>query len=243
MKRTTASRRLPVVLGEKHGRLTITGELPDRPNRRGIAIRWVMCGCDCGTAKAFRLSSVRGGHSASCGCATREASTRLLMQRCRTHGQSKTATYHTWAAMVSRCTKPEHKSWPTYGGRGIRVCEAWLHSFEQFVHDMGCRPPGATLDRIDNRGNYEPSNCRWAGVFAQQRNKSNTVFFTRNGVTKTLREWCEELDVRYVTASKRLREGCDPFRPRTERPLAGFARGLPSASSLSSTPTSQGDCQ
>lgn len=88
------------------------------------------------------------------------------------HGMSQTPTYSTWSSMHSRCTDPGNASYARYGGRGIRVCERWA-DFATFYSDMGDRPDGMTLDRIDNDGNYEPSNCRWATKAEQESNKSN----------------------------------------------------------------------
>lgn len=95
----------------------------------------------------------------------------------RLHGHARgkcTPTYESWSAMKSRCNNPNHDSWKNYGGRGITVCDRWLHSFENFLADMGERPEGKTLDRFPNRdGNYEPSNCRWATVAEQNANRRN----------------------------------------------------------------------
>ena len=98
-----------------------------------------------------------------------------------THGMSGTPTYSTWIAMKERCTNPEHNHYEDYGGRGITVCAHWLHSFENFLSDMGVRPEGKTLDRKDGNENYEPGNCRWATDEEQNNNRSNTRWLVIGG--------------------------------------------------------------
>ena len=87
------------------------------------------------------------------------------------HGLTHSPTYETWHAMIQRCTNPRASNWGYYGGRGITVCDRWLHSFENFLADMGMRPADLSLDRIDNDGNYEPGNCRWATAVEQSQNR------------------------------------------------------------------------
>ena len=88
-----------------------------------------------------------------------------------THGMSNTGTYLSWRGAKQRCTNPNAASYPRYGGRGIEICSRWIHSFANFLEDMGERPEGMSLDRINNDGNYEPSNCRWATPSEQNRNQ------------------------------------------------------------------------
>lgn len=109
--------------------------------------------------------------------------------------------------MMTRYTNPKVKEYPDYGGRGIKVCERW-HSFENFLTDMGERPPGMSIDRHPNNdGNYEPGNCRWATRTQQARNKRNSRLLTVNGVTRCVAEWAEIMGVRDSVIRDRLRGG------------------------------------
>jgi hypothetical protein len=114
--------------------------------------------------------------------------------------------YQVWKAMKRRCFYKKDKHYQDYAGRGITICDRWL-KFENFIEDMGPRPKGTSIDRINNCGNYEPSNCRWATKSQQQSNKRNAVLLTLNGKTKNLNHWAKEIGIERRTISARLKYG------------------------------------
>lgn len=126
------------------------------------------------------------------------------------HGMRWTSEYGIWRGLIDRCTNQKSKHYARYGGRGITVCDRWLHSFENFFTDMGHRPDGLSLDRRNNDGNYEPGNCRWATIIEQQNNTSKNVLVSYGGVTKSLTQWCKQLDLKRPTISHRLDRGMTP---------------------------------
>jgi hypothetical protein len=180
-------------------------------------LKW-NCVCDCGTQRAVRGDHLRGGRSPSCGCMTKE--------RMTTHGMYKASEYFAWNNMLRRCEEPDHPEFKNYGARGIAVCDAW-HSFEAFFADVGARPSSAhSLDRIDNNGPYNPSNCRWATAQQQSDNRRSNQLLTLHGRTMTITKWAKEVGVNPTTIKQRLRCGWPLQRALTEP-----AHGFPNASS------------
>lgn len=125
----------------------------------------------------------------------------------RQHKGYKTAAYQSWIAMKKRCRYVKHPCYHRYGGRGITVCDRWIDSFENFLADMGPRPEGMTLDRIDNDGNYEPGNCKWSTRAEQTLKRRCNRNIEYRGKTQTLKEWCDELGLKRPRINERLRRG------------------------------------
>ena len=167
--------------------------------------RW-RCECSCGSGKtvvAFTNNLTRGT-TKSCGCYKRERS----LEANRTHGLRSAPEYPIWNTMISRCYRPSIERYPYYGGRGITVCAQWRESFAAFIADMGRRPSSShQIDRIDNDGNYEPSNCRWATRQQQANNKSNNTHLTVDGRTQTLAAWERETGLAASMICRRISRG------------------------------------
>lgn len=196
------------MIGEVFGRLTVTGEASRSKAGRK---RW-LCRCACGKEVVVSRSNLTTNHTRSCGCLGAECAAR----RRTTHGMTSSPEHKTWRSMRKRCSNPNDTCFDDYGGRGIKVCERWA-AFENFLADMGKKPSSKhSLDRLDNNGNYEPGNCRWATVVQQARNRRSTVLIMHKGEAKTLPDWAEQLGISYNTLKKRRIEGMTGdklFRP------------------------------
>jgi hypothetical protein len=158
----------PIPTGTRFHRWTIVSRGPNRSAR--AAQFW--CRCDCGVERLVQASHLRQGLSTSCGCLTGGG---RVPHHGHTVGRTTTPTYRAWVNMIRRCTDPNHDSYPNYGGRGVSVCPEWRHSFASFLSAMGDKPgPIYSLDRIDNDGDYEPGNCRWATRIQQRANRRDS---------------------------------------------------------------------
>jgi hypothetical protein len=176
--------------GQRFGRVLVLSEARSANGK----LRW-FCRCDCGNEVMLRPQHLADGKTKSCGCYRRSA-----------NGHAHTPTHTVWSGMIARCTRPNNRSFKHYGSRGITVCGRWL-IYENFLADMGERPPGKSLDRINNSGNYEPENCQWATKNEQQRNKGNNRVLVVGGARMTLAEASERFGVKVGTIWARLESG------------------------------------
>lgn len=162
--------RLIDLTGQRFGMLTVLGPRRSELEKSGTTVYW-LCKCDCGASSWVAARHLRNGHTQSCGCFR---SIKTTAEKTK-HGKRWTKEYIIWAGMIQRCQNPNHQSYALYGGRGISVCDRWLGEggFENFLDDMGPAPSAAhQIDRFPNNdGDYEKSNCRWATIKQQARNR------------------------------------------------------------------------
>lgn len=189
--------------GHHSGKLTITGyagkKLVTISGKVKTNLYWI-CACECGN-EIILPSHRLHGHTLSCGC----LATDVLIERNTVHGKTNTPEYNNWRAMKERCCAESHRQHRDYGGRGITVCPRWLHSFENFLADMGERPTADhTIDRIDNSRGYSPDNCRWATPTEQGRNKRNNATVVIDGREITIIELSEKTGISYTTLYGRI---------------------------------------
>lgn len=175
------------ISGNKYSKLTVISYM---------GISYWKCQCECGNISRVKTGDLKNGNTKSCGCTTKNTK----------HNLSKTSEYVAWTDMKGRCNNSNYKNYKDYGGRGIKVHERWLNSFENFIEDMGNKPSkNYSLDREDNDGDYTPDNCRWVTIREQNLNKRNTLLFEYNNVAKPLSKWCEELNLNYREIKRRIK--------------------------------------
>jgi hypothetical protein len=168
--------------------------------------------CDCGSPSYHvALSHLIDGSIWRC----RKCINAAIGKSNESHGMSKSKEYLTWAHMIKRCTCKKDKSYNRYGGRGIKVCDRWLHSFENFYADMGPRPGNMTIERINSNGDYSLNNCRWATRAEQSRNRRTNIMITINGETRCATDWAIRFGITGKLATGRIRKGWDPVKAVT----------------------------
>jgi len=175
-----------------------------------------MCRCDCGTERRVRGIKLISGEATACGCYGAEQTSK----RSTVHGErnlrNTTPEYKSWMSAKARVSNPNTDGYEHYGGRGIKMCDRWLESYQNFLSDIGRKPtPKHTLERKDVNGDYEPANCIWATMSEQNNNRRDTERITRNGRSMTVTQWCRELDLNPQTVFLRLFYGWDVERALT----------------------------
>lgn len=187
--------------GKRFGRWTVIEQV----GVDGRGEKMYRCQCDCGNIRTVRSSNLRGGKSSSCGCFANE----LVSKRSRTHGMSNSRIFYIWGGMLNRCNNPNDYHYKWYGGRGISVCPEWMQSFESFYEwsITNGYSDEMSIDRIDNDGNYEPSNCRWITHREQMHNTCRNVMLTYEGKTMCAIEWSREVGIKEGTIRYRKKHG------------------------------------
>jgi hypothetical protein len=205
--------------GKRYGRLLVL----DRFGTTGTRATW-RCQCDCGKIVIVGGQYLRSARTVSCGCKKAEA----VGNRQRKHGLYRTPEWRIWCGLRNRCNNLNNRSYPDYGGSGIYVCQRWMESFTNFLDDMGPRPSSKhTVDRYpDKDGPYAPSNCRWATMREQNRNRKSNRLITINGVTKLLIEWIEESGKSKRLVSNRISRGGWPIERALSEPVRTIRRNI-----------------
>lgn len=200
MEENIKLRRRKDLTGFVFGWLTVIEAGKKRsPNR---AMYW-LCKCKCGTEKEISAQSLIRGSVVSCGCYNKEINSKRAKHGHNRRHSKKSPTYITWTKMNDRCNSTQCREYKWYGGRGVTICDRWK-SYVNFLSDMGERPEGCSLDRIDVNGNYEPSNCRWVDQKTQANNTRRNVYITYQGITQTIAEWASSLGLKYETLYCRI---------------------------------------
>jgi hypothetical protein len=185
--------------GMRIGRLTVVKFSGFKEYKSGPRRSLWLCKCDCGNENVISARNIAEKNVLSCGCLQKE-----MAKKNAKHNMSRTKIYKIWTTLKQRCENNNDKNYPRYGGRGIMVCKEWADSFDAFYMHMGDMPTGCSLDRIDNNGNYEPGNVRWATKVQQTRNKRGVHLFEFNGEMKTLKEITHEFGASYQTVHQRI---------------------------------------
>lgn len=234
-------------IGNRYGRLVVIYRDGSHRFPNGKSVPTWKCRCDCGATAVVIGHNLRHSHTTSCGCLARES----LQDRSRTHGMSGTSEHRTWLGMRERCKNSKNPKYKDYGGRVIKVCERWQR-FEAFYADMGPKPsPTHSIDRINNDGDYEPDNCRWATAKEQDRNRRTNIRLA-SGVLAIEAAECADISISKVR--QRLRRGWNeaeaikgkPITSRAGAKAAGKVRyftGVPCIRGhISVRSTKTGDC-
>jgi len=206
-------------VGTQLAHVTVIKELP-QTQQNGYLTEHYLCRCACGRAFTQRKMQLRSNPDVRCkSCAGKVAAVTR-----GSDGRTRTPEWDVWRSMIQRCNNPNAQAYHNYGGRGITVCKSW-HTFENFLLDMGYRPPGGTLERVKNNKGYTPRNCVWASDAEQRRNTRSNRWLTVNGDRQLISEWARRLGTTNTVISLRISKwgwsveaACTtPIKPRANR--------------------------
>lgn len=208
------SKHKKIEIGTKYNKLTVV-------SNAGVDLRnKTLCNvvCDCGNTSVAYATELRSGHKKSCGCFRVENSSKINTTHGHTKGKLLSREFVAWCSMIQRCSDPNVKSYKNYGAKGIKVCDSWLNSFDNFYKDMGNKPTlKHSIDRINNSGNYEPSNCRWATAKEQMNNMSRNKIVNFKNKDMTVTEASEASGITYATLLARVKsKNKDYFNPKIQ---------------------------
>jgi len=193
--------RLLDLAGQRFGRLVVINQ---SGYTKGGMSTW-LCRCDCGAERVVVGAALKSGNSRSCGCLGRELAASSNTTHGLTSGGKRHPLFSIWSSMKGRCCNKNDAAYAYYGGRGIAVCDRWMNDFAAFVSDMGDRPAGTSIDRIDNNGPYSPENCRWATPSVQKKNQRRRKDCPLH-LGKPMTRWASELGLRYGTFYGRVQK-------------------------------------
>lgn len=203
--------------GIRYGRLTAIS--PIRKITRGRPKVWWLCKCDCGNPTEVESGCLSNGNTASCGCLLSESTRKRFTKHGHSPAGKHSSEYSSWSQMKSRCAGSSEHNLRLYKNRGIKVCDRWLHSFENFLADMGKKPsPKHSIDRIDGSKGYEPSNCRWATTKQQANNTRTNLILEINGEKMTAAQAGEKFSMNSDCIIRRIRRGWSITAAITLRP-------------------------
>lgn len=227
--------RLVDLTGKRYGRWVVISTTSEKGRQ------YAKCVCDCGTIRTVEKFTLSSGKSKSCGCLKAEETRKRFTKHGAQSGYVRTREYTVWLGLKQRCYNEKEISYPNYGARGIKVCDRWLNSFENFLGDMGLCPEGFSIERMDYNGDYCPENCKWATRSEQANNTRANRVISYNGEKKNLGQWAKEYGIDSLVLFKRLKRGWSIERALTiksnpqlrmisfngeERTLADWARVL-----------------
>lgn len=187
--------------GQKFGRLTVIEKIGS--DKYGV--KW-KCKCSCGNYTEVYGTLLRKHKSSSCGCYKKEINSKICHDTFTTHGETNTSLYKVWQGMKKRCFNPKEKAYKNYGGRGVTVCSEWKENFltfKKWAEENGYKKD-LTIERINNNGNYEPSNCTWIPLPQQANNRRSSHFITFKGEKRTITEWSKIVRLNRRTISYRI---------------------------------------